>query len=172
MNITDHCQLCNHQEIDFKTGSICGITNRKPEFVNKCVNAKFDEKLDEKIKSTNVRYQSILRTKWLVYLNFVVFLLVTLSVILIGYYFAKYLLQFNVISTLPFIIALIGVIGVLPIAIGPLNTFKNELKLAKQRKDTVDAVLDLYGIKYDINIEFGKKYHGTQDVAVDLTINK
>ncbi|WP_412560242.1 hypothetical protein [Winogradskyella sp. MIT101101] len=172
MDIRKHCQLCDHQLVDFKTGTICGITNRKPEFVNKCVNAKFDEKLESKIKMANVEYQSVLRTKCLVYANFIIFLVVALAVILGGYFLAQYLLKFAAIGAAPIIISLIGLLFVLPLAIGPLNTYLNDLKLAKVNKEAVDRVVDLYGIKYDIDIRFGKKYHGTQEVDVDLRINK
>ncbi len=171
MDIRKHCQLCNHQIVDFKTGTICGITERKPDFVNKCVNAKFDEKLESKIEAVNIDYESILKTKWLVYTNFIVFLLVAIAVILAGYFLAQYLLKFRVVAAAPFIISLTGLLFVLPLAIGPLNTFRNDLKIAKAKKEHVDKVLDLYGIKYNINISFGKKYHGTQDVLVDLKID-
>jgi hypothetical protein len=172
MEITKHCQLCNHQKVDFKTGTICGITDRKPEFVNKCVNAKLDSKLENKIETTNVEYQRVLQSKWLVYTNFIVFLIIGIAVILTGYFLAQYLLKFRVIGAAPFIISLVGLLFVIPLATGPLNTYKNDLKLAKERKDDVDEVLKLYGIKYDINISFGKKYHGTQDVYVDLKVKK
>ena len=172
MEITKHCQLCDYQKVDFKTGTICGITDIKPKFVNKCVNAKFESKLENKIQSTNVEYQRVLQSKWLVYTNFIVFLTIGMAVILAGYFLAQYLLKFRVIGAAPFIISLVGLLFVLPLATDPLNTYRNDLKLAKARKDDVDDVLKLYGIKYDINISFGKKYHGTQDVNVDLKINK
>lgn len=90
--------------------------------------------------------------------------------VLAGVFLAKYLLKFNAISSLPFIISLVGVLFVLPIAIGPLNTYLNDLKLAKQIKDELDEVLEIYDIKYDIDINFGKAYHGTQDVYVNLNV--
>ncbi|WP_282043048.1 hypothetical protein [Winogradskyella flava] len=172
MDIRKHCQLCNHQIVDFKTGTICGITQRKPEFVNKCINAKFDDKLESKIETTNVEYERVLKTKWIVYTNFIVFLIIGVAVILAGYFLAEYLLKFRVIAAAPFIISLVGLLFVLPLATGPLNNYKNDLRLAKAKKDDVDRVLDLYGIKYDINISFGKKYHGVQEVDVSLKIIK
>ncbi|MBV7270540.1 hypothetical protein [Winogradskyella luteola] len=172
MDIRKHCQLCNHQIVDFKTGTICGITERKPDFVNKCVNAKFDEKLESKIEAVNVEYENIIKTKWLIYANFVVFLFIAVAVILAGYFLAQYLLKFRVIAAAPFIISLIGLLFVMPLATGPLNTFRNDLKLAKAKKENVDKVLELYGVKYTIDISFGKKYHGTQEVYTDLKIKK
>ncbi|NRB58836.1 MAG: hypothetical protein HRU50_02720 [Winogradskyella sp.] len=172
MKNTKHCQLCNHQEVDFRIGTLCGLTMKKPIFVNKCINAEFNSKLEEKIESTNVEYQSVLNQKWLVYTNFVIFIIAGIAVILTGYFLAQYLLKFRVVAAAPFVISLVGLLFVIPLATGPLNTYLNDLKLAKSKKEDVYKVLELYGIKYDIDITFGKKYHGTQDVNVDLKINK
>ena len=172
MNITKHCQLCDHQIIDFKTGTLCGLTQRKPDFINKCVKAKLDSKLQAKIESTNVAYEGVLKTKSLVYINFVVFLIIGLAVILAGYFLAQYLLQFRVIATAPFVISAVGLMVVLPLATGPLNQFRNDLKLAKSKKEDVDNVLKIYNIKYDIDLKYGRKYHDVQDVEVDLKITK
>lgn len=172
MKITKHCQLCDHQIVDFKTGTLCGLTNRKPDFTNTCAKAKLDSKLRPKIESTNIEYETILKTKTLVYINFVIFLVVGIAVILAGYFLAQYLLKFRVIAAVPFIISAIGLMGVLPLAIGPLNQFRNDLKLAKAKKDDVDNVLKIYNIKYNIDLTFGDKYHGVQDVGVDLNIKK
>lgn len=172
MDITKHCQLCDHQEIDFKIGSICGLTKRKPEFVNKCVKAKLDTKLEHKIKSINVEHESVLQTKLLVYINFIVFLIIGVVVMLVGYFLAQYLLKFRVIAVAPFLISFVGLAVVLPIATGPLNKYRNDLKLAKAKKDDLDTVLKIYNINYDIAIKFGKRYHGTQDIDVDLKVEK
>ncbi|WP_299112869.1 hypothetical protein [uncultured Winogradskyella sp.] len=171
MDITSHCKICNHQKIDFKVGTLCSITDKKPDFHNRCIKADFSEKLETKIEQINVEYEKVRKTRLLVYANFIIFLSVAFAVILAGFYLAKYLLKFNAISSVPFIISLVGVLFVLPIAIGPLNSYLNDLKLAKQRKNELDQVLEIYNINYDINIEFGKAYHGTQDVYVDLKVN-
>ncbi|WP_179018357.1 hypothetical protein [Winogradskyella forsetii] len=123
MNITKHCQLCDHQRIDFKTGTICKLTDRKPDFVNKCIAAKFDSKLKTKIEETNVQYQDLLKTKWLIYANFILFFTIAITVILAGYFGAQYLLQFAAIGALPIVVSLIGLVYILPMAIGPLNTY-------------------------------------------------
>ena len=108
----------------------------------------------------------------MVYINFVVFLVIGLAVILAGYFLAQYLLQFRVIAAAPFIISAVGLMTVLSIATGPLNQFRNDLKLAKSKKEDVDNVLKIYNIKYDIDLKYGRKYHGIQDVEVDLNIKR
>ena len=63
MKKIDHCQLCEHQKIDFMTGSYCAITNSKPEFVNTCINANFDSKLALVIEDVNIEYEIIRKQK-------------------------------------------------------------------------------------------------------------
>ncbi len=172
MDVRKHCQLCKHQKVDFVKGTLCGLTDKKPDFHGRCIKAEFNHKLESKIESVNIELLRVKRMKWLVYTNFIVFLGVTILVVLAGFFLAKYLLKFNAISAVPFIISLVGVLFVLPIAIGPLNTYLNDLKLATARKIELDAILDAYKIRYNIDVKFGKSYHGTQDVYVDLDVKR
>lgn len=59
-------------------------------------------------------------------------------------------------------------LGPLAMAFGSLNKHRQDLALAKFQKSKIDEVLHLYRIEYDIFIQFGKKYHGNQEVHVDL----
>ena len=96
-----------------------------------------------------------------------VFLIIGLVVIIGGYLLGKYALDNGVLSTVPIIIMGIGLIP-LGLAFGTLNKFRQEIEVAKSKKDRVDEVLSEYRIEYDINIMFGKEIHGTQEVFADL----
>jgi len=170
MKLTDHCKLCDHQKNDFITGVFCGLTDKKPAFNKRCIKASFNSKLESKIEVINVEYEKVKKNKIFVYANFIIFLFVAFIVVFAGVYLAKHLLKFQVFSAAPFIISLVGILFVLPIAVGPLNNYLNELKLSKQRKKELDDVLKIYNIKYNIKVIFGKAYHGTQDVYVDLDV--
>ncbi len=52
-----HCEICENQITDKKTGTKCGITNEKPKFGNKCDKIFFDKKYEEKILDTNIEYE-------------------------------------------------------------------------------------------------------------------
>lgn len=52
-----------------------------------------------------------------------------------------------------------------------LIKYREKKKEVKSRKAKIDAVLDKYQIKYSYNIVFGEKYHGIQDVIVELKSN-
>ena len=40
----------------------------------------------------------------------------------------------------------------------------------KTKKDKVDEVLNEYRITYDIDIKYGKEFHGTQEVFAELNV--
>jgi len=40
--------------------------------------------------------------------------------------------------------------------------------MVKDEKDRMGTVLDKYKIKYSCKVKFGRKYHGKQDVIVEL----
>mgnify|MGYP001419952093 CR=1 FL=1 len=167
MDLTRHCELCDNQKIDLKTGTTCGLTDRKPEFNKTCAKIKLTDKFENKLKSVNVEYENFKRKKILTYTYFVVFLIIGLVVIIGGYLLGKYALDNGVLSTVPIIIMGIGLIP-LGLAFGTLNKFRQEIEVAKSKKDRVDEVLSEYRIEYDINIMFGKEIHGTQEVFADL----
>ncbi len=61
-NRLDYCKVCQHKKVDFKTGIICGLTGRKPDFEQTCPNFIEDKdivfkrkKLDNKTKTSSGR---------------------------------------------------------------------------------------------------------------------
>jgi len=68
---------------------------------------------------------------------------------------------------IPIIVFAIGVY-VASIAFGNFNKYKNDLAIATDRKNHIDSIINIYNIQYDINLEFGKKYLGVQEITVDL----
>lgn len=177
MEVTKHCKLCDHQKIDFKTGTYCGLTNRKPEFYRKCLNAKFNSKLEYEINTINIEYETVLRTKWRAYIYFITFILIgTISIIAgcyiglvlfenwnYGHKFDRYLRSASVILILG------SILFIFPIATNYLSHYLNNFKLAKAKKENLDKVLSLYGIKYDTDINFPKN-KSDDDIDIDLKI--
>ncbi len=73
------------------------------------------------------------------------------------------------ISIVPIVIFAIGFV-LLSMAVGAYNRYLKEVAKTTLKKKRIDDVLVLYNITYTIDIAFGKKYHGTQEVAVDLKL--
>ena len=68
MKRAGHCRLCNHQEVELKKGTICGLTNEKPDFQNTCPSINFSDHLEAKIKEVNTIYENIRRRTTLTYI--------------------------------------------------------------------------------------------------------
>ena len=167
MHLTKHCNLCDHQSVSLNEGTTCSLTNKKPTFNRTCSKIELKEKFENIIKSSNVEFEKLKRNKTLTYIYIIVFTTIGLVVILGGFLLGKYAWDNGAISTVPLIIMGVG-LGPLGLAFGTLNRYNADFKLAKNHKDTIDKVLKLYRIEYSIDIKFGKKYHGTQDIDVNL----
>lgn len=167
MNLARHCDLCDHQKRDLKIGTTCGLTHRKPEFNSTCTKIELNEKFENKLKIVNIEYHNIKQKKVPTYTYFIVFLAIGIIVIVGGYLLGKYALGNRVISTVPLIIMGVG-LAPLGMAFGTLNKYRQEIDVAKDKKDNIDEVLNKYRIEYEIDIRFGKEIHGNQEVYADL----
>ena len=171
MNQAEHCRLCKHQEVDLKIGTTCGLTNKKPEFDKSCPTINFTDKLESRIKEVNSKYENIKRKSTLTYIYSILIFTISLSIMIGGWYFDKFVYNAGVISTVPLIIIGVGFL-LFPTAFGPLNFHRRDLKIAKREKEKIDEILSLYNIDYSIDIKFGKEIHGSQEVFTDLKLQK
>ena len=167
MDLARHCDLCDNQKTSLKIGTTCGLNDRKPEFNKTCPKIELNEKFENKIKSVNIEYENFKRKKLLTYIYFGVFVIIGITVIVGGYLLGKYAFDSGVISTVPIIIMAVG-LAPLGMAFGTLNKHRQEIEIAKNKKDKIDEVLNEYRIEYDIDISFGKEIHGTQEVYAEL----
>lgn len=180
---TKHCVLCKHGKRRLKDGMYCGVTNRKANFQTSCPHVTFSHKLFEEVNKTNIELEKIKRSKLTNYFHFLTFIIISLGVFWIIYLLRSYFFQtytsvpgyysfkgsaFSFI--IPIIFAAIGV-KVMAIAFGYFNKFKNDLSFAKDKKEQIDLILNVYNIKYEIGMDFGKKYLGMQEVQTKLNFN-
>jgi len=101
---TKHCELCDHQETSLKEGTTCGLTTGKPDFDTTCSNIKLKDKFTNKLKSANIEFEKIRRTKIVTYIYFVVYFLLGLAVIAGAYLLFTYALNKGVVMTVPIVI--------------------------------------------------------------------
>lgn len=168
MEIAKHCQICENQLYNIEFGSKCKLTNKKPDFREKCPDIIFEKKYEERIKEVNTEYELVQKTKLISYANFVFFLIVSILVILAGYLIGKYALDKGVISTVPLIIIGVGIM-ILPLASGPLNKYRQDISIARNKKDKLDKLLSMYNIQYTIEVIVYKDLHGNQEIETKLT---
>lgn len=171
MERTHHCQLCDHQEVTLKEGSVCGLTDRKPEFNRTCSKILLNEKFQQKFLDAVVHYQQIVKRRAWVHGYFTVFMIVGILVVIGAGWFTYYLLNLTervgVISTVPLIIGGVG-IAVMAMANGARNKYLKDMGEAEQKLEKIDSVLEVYNIKYDVDLRLGKTYHGKQEIAADV----
>lgn len=167
MNLAKHCELCDHQKVNLKDGTTCGLTNLKPDFKTTCADIKLRSKFENKLKLVNITFEKYRRKKPLVFGYFLVFLVLGIAVMTFGYYLATYILEVGYISTIPIIFFVVGFI-LLGIGFGAFNGQRNDMNLATKDKKELDTLLEKYRITYHIDIRFGKTYHGVEDVDVSL----
>lgn len=167
--LSRHCELCDHQEFNFKTGTTCALTKRKPEFNRTCSKIELSAKFENHLKTINITYLHLKKKKAMTVAYFITMLLIGVSIITGGILLGKYALGNRVISAVPILI--IGLsLGPLVMAFGKLNSYLQEFRVSKSKKERLDEVIELYSIQYDLDIKFGKEYHDNQEVYVDLNI--
>ncbi|WP_204346524.1 hypothetical protein [Psychroserpens algicola] len=171
MNLTQHCKICDHKIIDFKTGTLCGLTDKKPDFQHKCGLIKLDAEFEKEIEHVNIEYETVLKTKTDTVGHVIMYSILALALVLGGFLLGKFILDKGVISTVPIVIMTVG-LAALGFAFAPLNLYNTNLNIAKKRKDALDSVSKMYGYNYDINITHLKDSLGNKFYETDLKIRK
>ena len=166
-----HCRLCQHQVIDEVTGTLCGLTQAKPNFAERCPTIEFGEKQKEVIKEVNIEYELVKRTKSISLGNLFFFLAISLAFMIAGYLIGTYVYESGVISTVPLIIMGVGFL-VLPLAFGPMNKYRQHMGVARKKKKELDDLLAQYNTKYNIEVIVNKDRHGNQEVDTKLTFDR
>lgn len=171
MDLTLHCKLCDLKIIDFKTGSLCSLTNKKPDFQKKCGVIKMQDNFEEQIKVVNIEHEAVLKTKTDTYGHLIMYGILAIALVLSGFLLGKFILDKGVISTIPLIIMAIG-LAALGFAFAPLNMYNSNLRIAKKKKETLDIISKMYGYQYDIAITHLKDSLGNKSYETDLKIRK
>lgn len=168
MSFQKHCDLCLHQQTSLKDGMICGLTKLTPNFKNTCSNIDFKNELQEKLDLINIEVETIKQRKNSILVRFYISILIGFVLIINGF---SFLIYFSDVLTydLPDSMAVIS-LGFTSLFVGYrlLNTHRKELKLAKTEKTDIDTLLNQYRIRYTTKIKFGKKYHGVQEILIEM----
>ena len=167
---SDHCKLCDLKIVDFSKGTLCSLTNQRPNFNKTCRDISFKNEIEKQITEVNIEYESVLKSKTndigLAWTNIIIGLFIIGLSMLITYF----IFQKGFISTITII--LFGV-ALIPIGkgVGGFNHYNTKLKIAKEKKNKLDQTLALYKKSYRINIQHIKDSLGNVEHKVDLKIN-
>ena len=167
MDYNQHCSLCSHQKMDFNVGTICGIIEAKPSFNLRCKDILLEHKLPNQIMITNLELESVKRLKTRAFTQSAISMLVSLLLMMGSYCLHSKIMDAGYIASLPLIVFGTSLIT-LSTAFGPLVTYKRKMKVAKDKTNALDKVLNGYSIFYSIGYNFFKEIHDEQLVEVRL----
>ncbi|QTE21181.1 hypothetical protein [Polaribacter cellanae] len=134
---------------------------------------QLDKGFEKELGLIHIKIEQLKKKKISTYIYFIICMGIGLPImisqrdLLVGFDFtySKYLKFAQ-----SFLIVILG-FGFCNIAVSKLKKYIKERKAVKEEKEKIDTILNRYKIKYSYNIEFGKKYHGIQDVTVELKSN-
>jgi len=169
MKNTDHCLICENKKVDFTTGVYCGISGVKPKFQEKCRDKTFGKIMQEKIFETDYKLEMARDRKGATMLHLYTFLGFSAAVLIGTYILTIHLWELGWMSSITITLGAIG-LGLIPVAVAPLNKYKRILNLALDNKSNIDQVLNTYGISYEINSKLIKDVHDSIDIEAELTI--
>ncbi len=168
MKKAKHCDICENQLYDFKSGTICALSNKRPNFSSKCDKITLDDKYKKKIKEVNVQYQMLFRKRTKVTSTFIIHLSACLALMLAGILLGIIISSKGIIDKLPFIIAGAG-LAMMPKAFGPFTKYRQSITVARSNKLELDQILEKYNVKYEIDILFKTDWHGNVTANPQLT---
>lgn len=178
MNVKKHCDLCEHQILSLKEGTICGLTNKKPVFNNVCLNVNFSEKLKKRLEDLHIDLEIEKKARNEIISSFIFNLVFGLVLIIGGSLFFQSMLNKGVSATYSRgIVFSIGII--IPVGLYlfkkpflELASINKEIKIYKKELFVIQEVLNLYSVTYKYDIEILKEVHGTQEYSFDIEIIK
>ena len=144
-----HCDLCDYPKRSLKNGLTCGLTNKKPDFKVACSEIKFSNSFKEYLLELLNEIEQVKKNKTYVYVNFTLFGIIGLIIILGNYSRLKenFEMEFNHSSWIYFTgTLLLYVVGFLLIAIAFLKLiqYKKTLNKLKSNKREIDLILKNY----------------------------
>lgn len=170
MERTHHCALCQNKRMNLKTGVICGVTGKKPNFKSKCLDIDLDSEFQQKLELAILSLHLILKVRNRLYLKYLFFILISLIVLIKSSFFAKSIIEnYNETYGLRHTFGMIA-IAATTILLLFFNwiRFREKLNSAKFKKKKIDDVLDLYKISYQSKLIFNNKVHGQKEVDIRL----
>ncbi|PTX61634.1 hypothetical protein C8N46_104277 [Kordia periserrulae] len=152
MEIYQHCSFCEHKKFDFTTGNLCGITNKKADFIRKCPKIELNINAKNEIARINKEYKKIQDQKVDVFGHLVMFSIIGVVIMVADIFLTQYLYDTGWVSTISIIGIGIGMSAIV-YAFAPFYKYREANSVAKDKKKELDNFLALYDYDYEINFE-------------------
>lgn len=162
MDLSSHCNLCENHGAR-RDGLYCKLTDRKPQFVNKCTSIQFGREFEKRLK----RQVSVLRTRqaqmpkiWFIGLTLGI---AGITVFLISIYAA---FVFANVGGHSFVT--ISTFTTIATGVGPIILNVRKLKYEKADLARTEKLAAHYGIRYQYDVHFERNYAGKKIAKVSF----
>lgn len=170
MNNSKHCELCDLQSFDIKDGVLCSLTDKKGSFKDKCSDIKLNEKLKETILNVNKEFEDSKYVRKLASGNMVFYGIIGIAILYFCYYLSMKLLSLGIFHTATIVIFSIG-LSIIGMGVGALNYSKQKWQTISPKKENLDKLTDIYGIKYQFDSKISTDMMGIKHTKTKLIIN-
>ena len=164
-----HCDLCQHQVLSLERGSVCGLTNKKPDFNKTCVRIRFDNKLKELLAELHINIEVGKKHQKIITRSLIVNSILGSLVVVGGYLLWQYILNKGFIAFLPASIISIG-LHIIRKPFYQIKTIKKEISNSFNQIEEIKEVLKFYQVSYKTDISFRMEIHGSQEVKAIINI--
>ena len=176
MNVKRHCDLCEHQVLNLKEGTICGLTNKKPNFNTTCLKINFNKKIKTELENLLVDLEIEKTKKKKIISNLIVNSFFGIIIMVAGFFLIR--------TTLPklnrvyveyvWFLSLVVATGyyLFKKPFLELASFKKIIRNSNYELFNIEEVLNLYSVTYKYDIEILKEVHGTQEYSFEIEIIK
>jgi len=165
MNYSKHCNLCENEVTNYKTGLTCKLTKHKPAFNNSCTQINFNNKFLIRLEKINLELERIKRQKKSVLTSFYSMICIGFILLLFGWFEYK---RINTsVYALYYISGLIASgVTALSIAYNKLNNYRRRIYNASLDKHNLDKLLNIYNISYSMTFHFTELFTQIEEVIV------
>jgi hypothetical protein len=171
MKMKRHCDLCDHQKLSLKEGSLCGLTNKKPSFNRTCVRVCFDKNLVCLLEDLHINFEDQINLKKKSSTSFIIKPILGIVVIMIGYFLWQYILSVGYIAFIPAVIIAMGAY-LIRNPFTQRKLFNTQITKIENQLFQINEVLKMYHITYTTKVTFSKEVHGVQKAKANIKISK
>jgi len=145
--------------------------NNKSSFNKTSSKIELGENFEKRLRLIHIEIEKLKKDKISVYSYIFIYMIIgCIFVISQRNFFTDFEIAAYKRTSWPLVLIFLG-FGLISMAFSKLiKRIKNE-KNVKNEKEKIDTVLNKHQIKYSCNVVFGEKYHGNQDVNVELKSN-
>jgi hypothetical protein len=162
MEIAGHCSFCEHKKYIFEKGNLCGLTQKKADFIEKCPKIRFGATAKEKIIETNIEYRQLQLRKPKILRKMILIVFAGLLLIATAIFVSKFIFMMEMFSpnaiteeeawfVFSVIYGIAGVIWLFEYAFKPFIKHKNITSVIASQKKHMDYLFALYDYDYTIN---------------------